>query len=100
MTSWLAAHHGHRFQPPGANAPSTRGLVLRKFRHRLVVAGAYGRHPDEQRRRSPLTYADRITIPFAIAHSEQDWRCPLEQAQRMFVALKAAGTDTECSSSR
>jgi dipeptidyl aminopeptidase/acylaminoacyl peptidase len=28
-------------------------------------------------------------------HSEQDWRTPVEQAQRMFVALKQAGTPVE-----
>jgi dipeptidyl aminopeptidase/acylaminoacyl peptidase len=30
-----------------------------------------------------------------IIHSEQDWRCPVEQAQRLFVALKRRGTEVE-----
>jgi len=30
-----------------------------------------------------------------IVHSEQDWRCPVEQAQRLFVALKRRGAETE-----
>ena len=30
-----------------------------------------------------------------IIHSEQDWRCPLEQAQRLFVALKLRGSPVE-----
>jgi dipeptidyl aminopeptidase/acylaminoacyl peptidase len=42
-----------------------------------------------------LTYAEKIDIPFAVVHSEEDWRCPLEQAQRMFVALRRRGADTE-----
>jgi dipeptidyl aminopeptidase/acylaminoacyl peptidase len=54
-----------------------------------------GNDPEVQRDRSPLTYADKIRIPFAVVHSEQDWRCPLEQAQRMFVALRRAGADAE-----
>ena len=54
-----------------------------------------GPDPDVQRAVSPLTYADKIRIPFAVVHSEQDWRCPLEQGQRMFVALKRNGTPTE-----
>jgi dipeptidyl aminopeptidase/acylaminoacyl peptidase len=30
-----------------------------------------------------------------IVHSDQDLRCPLEQAQRLFVALKRHGTPAE-----
>src|SRR6185312_9969701 len=44
---------------------------------------------------SPLTYADQIEIPTLIIHSEQDSVCPLEQAQRLFVALKRAGAPVE-----
>ena len=44
---------------------------------------------------SPLTHADKITMPFAVVHSEHDWRCPLEQAQRMFVALRRNGVPAE-----
>jgi dipeptidyl aminopeptidase/acylaminoacyl peptidase len=44
---------------------------------------------------SPLTYADRIRIPTLVIHSEQDLVCPLEQAQRLFFALKRAGTPVE-----
>jgi dipeptidyl aminopeptidase/acylaminoacyl peptidase len=97
MTGWLAAHHGHRFRAAWSErAVNAWDSFTGSSDIGWWFAGAYvGDDPDEQRRRSPLTYADRITIPFAIAHSEQDWRCPLEQAQRMFVALKAAGTDTE-----
>ncbi len=97
MTGWLVAHHGHRFRAAWSErAVNAWDSFTGSSDIGWWFAGAYvGDDPDEQRRRSPLTYADRITIPFAIAHSEQDWRCPLEQAQRMFVALKAAGTETE-----
>jgi dipeptidyl aminopeptidase/acylaminoacyl peptidase len=37
---------------------------------------------------SPLTYAKEITTPLLIMHSESDWRCPMEQAEQLFVALK------------
>lgn len=37
---------------------------------------------------SPLTYAPRITTPLLILHSENDLRCPMEQAEQLFVALK------------
>jgi dipeptidyl aminopeptidase/acylaminoacyl peptidase len=37
---------------------------------------------------SPLTYAKHITTPLLIIHSENDLRCPIEQAEQLFVALK------------
>jgi dipeptidyl aminopeptidase/acylaminoacyl peptidase len=37
---------------------------------------------------SPLTYAKDITTPLLIMHSENDLRCPMEQAEQLFVALK------------
>jgi dipeptidyl aminopeptidase/acylaminoacyl peptidase len=38
--------------------------------------------------RSPLTYAKDIVTPLLIIHSEDDLRCPIEQAEQLFVALK------------
>jgi dipeptidyl aminopeptidase/acylaminoacyl peptidase len=38
--------------------------------------------------RSPLSYAKDITTPLLILHSEDDLRCPMEQAEQLFVALK------------
>jgi len=38
--------------------------------------------------RSPLTYAKDIRTPLLILHSEDDLRCPIEQAEQLFVALK------------
>ncbi len=37
---------------------------------------------------SPLTYAKNIATPLLIVHSEDDLRCPMEQAEQLFVALK------------
>ncbi len=37
---------------------------------------------------SPLTYAKDITTPLLILHAEDDLRCPIEQAEQLFVALK------------
>ncbi len=38
--------------------------------------------------RSPLTYAKNIVTPLLIIHSEDDLRCPIEQAEQLYVALK------------
>ncbi|MDE0207360.1 MAG: S9 family peptidase [Candidatus Tectomicrobia bacterium] len=38
--------------------------------------------------RSPLTYVSDITTPLLIIHAEDDLRCPIEQAEQLFTALK------------
>jgi len=44
---------------------------------------------------SPLKYMGRATTPTLVIHSEQDLRCPLEQGEQVYVALKKQGVDTE-----
>ncbi|MYW91627.1 S9 family peptidase [Amycolatopsis rubida] len=97
MTSWVAAKHPDRFRAAwserAVNAwDSFAGSSDIGY---YFTEGYVGADPDEQRRRSPLSYAADVRIPFAVVHSEQDWRCPLEQAQRQFVALRQAGVETE-----
>ncbi len=43
---------------------------------------------DSSWRQSPLAYAEAITTPLLILHSDQDHRCPLEQAEQLFAALR------------
>ncbi|MDH3293550.1 MAG: S9 family peptidase [Acidimicrobiia bacterium] len=43
------------------------------------------------RQQSPLTFAHNITAPTLILHSEEDWRCPIEQAERLYVAIRRNG---------
>lgn len=44
---------------------------------------------------SPLAYVDQITTPLLILHSEKDYRCPIEQAEQLFIALKRQGKETK-----
>ncbi|MCI2430536.1 S9 family peptidase [Candidatus Acetothermia bacterium] len=37
---------------------------------------------------SPLKYVQNIKTPLLIIHSEGDLRCPIEQAEQLFIALK------------
>ncbi|HEX3782187.1 MAG TPA: S9 family peptidase [Pseudonocardiaceae bacterium] len=97
MTSWLAAHHGERFTAAWSERAvnSWESLVGSSDIGWYFVDIYLGSDPEVQRDRSPLHHAEKITIPFAVVHSEQDWRCPLEQAERMFVALRRNGTPAE-----
>jgi dipeptidyl aminopeptidase/acylaminoacyl peptidase len=44
--------------------------------------------------RSPITYVRQMQTPLLILHSENDFRCPIEQAEQLFVALKKQRTPT------
>ncbi len=97
MTSWLVGHHSERFV---AGISERAVNVWDSFSGASDIgyffAEAYvGADRDEQWRRSPLAYAGQIDVPLLIMHSEHDWRCPVEQAQRLFVALKRRGADAE-----
>ncbi|GAT65789.1 dipeptidyl aminopeptidase [Planomonospora sphaerica] len=97
MTSWLAAHHGERFRAAWSErAVNAWDSFTGSSDIGWFFAEAYcGPDPETQRAMSPLQHADRITLPFAVVHSEEDWRCPVEQAQRMYVALRRNGVPAE-----
>lgn len=42
-------------------------------------------------RQSPLRNAANVRTPLLLIHSEHDWRCPIEQAEQFFSALKRIG---------
>ncbi|MCL1631129.1 S9 family peptidase [Sporolactobacillus sp. CPB3-1] len=43
---------------------------------------------------SPIRNANKVSTPTCIIHSEQDHRCPIEQAEQWYVALKRLGVET------
>ena len=45
--------------------------------------------------RSPLTYADGVETPALLLHGEDDARCPIEQSEQYFVALKRLRKEVE-----
>ena len=44
---------------------------------------------------SPITYVKEMTTPLLIVHSEQDFRCPIEQGEQVFISLKKLGREVE-----
>lgn len=49
--------------------------------------------PDAYVRISPIQYVRDITVPMLIIHSEEDLRCPISQAEELFVAMRLLGKD-------
>ncbi|GIG38522.1 S9 family peptidase [Cellulomonas phragmiteti] len=61
----------------------------------LEYVGDHGVDPRGVAAQSPMAHVDRVSTPTLVVHSEQDWRCPLEQGQRWFVELRRRGVPTE-----
>jgi dipeptidyl aminopeptidase/acylaminoacyl peptidase len=94
MTSWIVGHTD-RFRA----ACSERAVNAMWSMYGTSDIGfwfqeahALGRPPWEDLKwyleRSPLSYARDIRTPLLIVHSESDLRCPMEQAEQLYVALK------------
>ena len=96
LTSWIVAHD-HRFRA----ACSERALNdFGSFAGTSDIGfwfaeGQLGSSPEDNpslaAKHSPLTYASAIRTPLLIMHAEQDYRCPIEQAERLFVSLARRG---------
>jgi len=44
---------------------------------------------------SPIAYIGNAKTPTLVMHNEMDLRCPIEQGEQVFVALKRLGVETE-----
>jgi len=51
--------------------------------------------PQKLVERSPLYYVKNVKTPVLILHAERDLRCPIEQAEQFFVALRLHGVETQ-----
>jgi dipeptidyl aminopeptidase/acylaminoacyl peptidase len=59
-------------------------------------AGGYNiLHPEKLWEESPLANINNVKTPTLILHSDQDLRCPIEQGEQWFVALKTLGIKTK-----
>ncbi len=100
LTAWLIAKD-HRY----ASAVVERALLsFTSFAGTSDIGATFPKayagvdlveDPDILWQKSPLAIADQIQTPTLILHSENDFRCPIEQAEQLFVILKRQEVDTE-----
>jgi dipeptidyl aminopeptidase/acylaminoacyl peptidase len=94
LTAWTIAHH-HRFKA---------AIVERGFLDPVSFEGSadigwyfggeyLGDSAEALAAQSPLGHVARVRTPTLVIHSEDDLRCPLEQGQRYYTALKRQGTE-------
>jgi dipeptidyl aminopeptidase/acylaminoacyl peptidase len=100
MTNWVISHTD-RFK-----AAVTQRCVsnLHSFYGTSDIGFSFGEYEVggtawEQREHfmkySPISYVANIKTPLLIVHSEEDYRCPIEQAEQMFISLKKLGREVE-----
>jgi dipeptidyl aminopeptidase/acylaminoacyl peptidase len=99
MTSWIVGHT-NRFKA-ACSERAVNNLASEDWTSdiatgfRFDFGGTWYDEPDEYRRMSPITYVRDIETPLLIIHSEDDLRCPIEQAEQMFVSLRLLGKEVE-----
>ncbi len=50
---------------------------------------------DTFMKKSPIYHVKNVKTPTMIIHSEEDYRCPMEQGEQLFTALKVLGVESE-----
>jgi dipeptidyl aminopeptidase/acylaminoacyl peptidase len=101
LTNWIIAQHPGRFRA---------AVTQRSVSNWISEAGTQEYTPQAMREefggtiwenfdyywgRSPLKYADRITTPTLVIHSDRDETTPLGQGKEFYYALKINGVETE-----
>ena len=93
MTNWIIGHD-NRFkaavtQRSTCNRYSMFGTSDVGFRNGdFELNGNPWDNPEHYLEHSPITYVKNIETPLLLIHSEQDLRCPIEQAEQFYTALK------------
>lgn len=100
MTNW-AISQTHRFKAAVTQRSISNWL---SFYGTSDIGSTFGvdqtgGHPLHDRDKlwdqSPLKHALKIQTPLRFIHSDQDYRCPIEQAQQLYAVLRNNGVDTD-----
>ena len=93
MSSWIIGRD-HRFKAAVIGAPCTN---LHSMYGTSDIGVSFGEiqwggtsfeRVEALHERSPLSYAAAVQTPALLLHGELDYRCPIEQSEQFFVALK------------
>jgi dipeptidyl aminopeptidase/acylaminoacyl peptidase len=98
MATTLAARYGDRFR--GICSERAVNNMLTEEWSADIATFFRSEHgpnpvedPDEYLRMSPILLADSIHVPMLIIHSEDDYRCPINQAEELWVTLRLLKRD-------
>ncbi len=100
MTAWIIGHT-QRFKAAVAQRSVTNCVSMwGSSDANWVFQMPWGNKPpyesiDALWESSPMKHIGNARTPTLVIHSENDLRCPLEQGQQLYVALKTLHVDTE-----
>jgi dipeptidyl aminopeptidase/acylaminoacyl peptidase len=99
MTSWIVGHTD-RFacaisERAVNDMASEDGSADFAGFFRGYVGADFWAEPDVYRRISPIAYAEQMTTPLLILHSEDDLRCPINQGEQLFTILRSLKREVE-----
>lgn len=98
MATWLATTTGNTFKGICSERAVNNMLTeewtsdIASF-FRTEMGPTHVDDPSEYVRMSPVHQVRDITVPMLLIHSEQDLRCPISQAEELWVAMKLLGKD-------
>jgi dipeptidyl aminopeptidase/acylaminoacyl peptidase len=98
MATWLAGTTGTLFKAI-CSERSVNNMYTEEYTSDIstIFKGEHGPShidaPEEYERMSPIRWVRDIQIPLLIIHSEEDYRCPISQAEELFVAMRLLGKD-------
>lgn len=97
MTSWIIGHTD-RFKAACSERGVNNLLTLEANSDiatgfRSYVGKTHMEDPEAYLSRSPIRFAADMKTPVLIVHSEEDLRCPIDQAEELFVALRLLGRE-------
>jgi dipeptidyl aminopeptidase/acylaminoacyl peptidase len=101
MASWIAARHPEfkavvvdrtLFNRHAFGGTSDIGMMLD---HIEFEGKNPWEAPEAYLEWSPISYVGGITSPTLVVHSAADYRCPVDQGEQLYAALKVLGVPTE-----
>jgi dipeptidyl aminopeptidase/acylaminoacyl peptidase len=100
MTNWLVGHTDRFFaavsQRSISNWISFYGVSdIGPFFTEWEIGGDIYNDFEKLWKHSPLAYAKNVKTPLLLKHGENDLRCPIEQAEQFYTAIKRNGGEVE-----
>ena len=98
MATWLAGTTGTKFKGI-CSERAVNNLFTEEYTSDISTIFKVEHGPahidaaDEYMRMSPIRFVREIETPVLIVHSEEDYRCPISQAEELFVAMRLLGKD-------
>ena len=98
MATWLAGRHGDRFRAI-CSERAVNNMLSEEWSSdigtifRVEHGPSYLDDPEAYTSISPVRWVRDINVPMLLLHSEQDLRCPIGQAEELFMALRLLGKE-------